>query len=86
MIRKFQVEVSHLLKFVCYLFFHLAASLGLTMSWGMVSAKSRIGRGFCLQVNRTAQESPCSKRLVVKPRRFHKQPIVTDAFLLSNIL
>ena len=43
--RKFQVEVSHLLKFVCYLIFILS-SLGLTMSWGMVSAISRIGRTF----------------------------------------
>ena len=40
---KFQVEVSHLLKFVCYLIFSLS-SMGLTMSWGMVSAISRVGQ------------------------------------------
>ncbi len=43
--RKFQVEVSHFLKFVCYFIFHLS-SIGLTMSWGMVAATSRIGQMF----------------------------------------
>lgn len=42
-IPKFQVEVSHLLKFMCYLIYNLS-SIGLTMSWGMVSAISRVGQ------------------------------------------
>lgn len=82
--RKFQVQVSQLLKFTRYLIIYLF-STGLTMSWGMVAAPRRVGQKIWIH----SKERPTStmpKEARCQACTELKHLVLASSFLPTDIL